>query len=968
MKKSRKVLLLVLFLFCFTSMGVEANSNLQRLSGNNRIDTSIEVSKKAYSRADTVILTGYHGQVDSLSGTILAQFKSAPMIYVGTNREKLDDKILKELQRLGAKNVYILGGEAAISKEVEESLSNYEVTRITGKKREVTAINIAEEVMGESISEVFLTLGYDNYADALAIGPVSGRDKKPIFLTKTNKLPDETKNALKEFAVRKVTIVGGETVVSSSVANELKAMGIAVERIFGSNRAETSIKIAKTYNKNPNGYVIANGRNFPDAVIGGYLAAKENASILLSEDNIIDINSLDYIASNKKKSYVLGGESVIFKGVFEDINSILNENVIIKDEKTDVSGSSEFKDVVERVYYRDGKAFRRQIIRTASKDIERVFIEGDRVAGQTHKISVETSKSSENLYRFYEKELSKNQWTLIQDYGEKNTANWIPKRKGEYVYRIDIKSKNSKRDRDISQLGPIKIQASIPAELKSLDISGTEEAKASQRIIANASGVNGVLYQFFIKNKSTGKTDIIKDYGEENIVDWTPDEEGSYEYGVNVKDKKSWEDKEDSMTKTVEIKPLKPATIESIEISGSNRAKTKHTISAKANSTNGALYQFYIREEKVGRWIMIQDYSSKNSVEWTPENIGEYQYLVAVKDKKSDKKRDNSASTGFTINPPVTYTISNYTDTLEQALDKQMDRNTISKNGKWVKASRTEIKRYLDPNNFLQFKPKTSDQHIISVEVTAGTLNVRSEPNATSKIVSSVSGGNVFVVLEQRGNWFKINLDDKEGWISGDFAKYTNVVPQDMYLFMDLRGQYGATAAELNIELKGKGILEGTGAAFIEASKKHNVNELYLVTHALHETGNGNSALARGIMVDTVDGKPVEPKRVYNMYGIQAFDKTAAKSGSEYGYKMGWFTPEIAVREGAKWISENYINSSRYDQNTLYKMKFNAFVTWHQYATDVGWASKQTNRIYKLVQNCKDNRNTRVRFDIPQYK
>ena len=41
--------------------------------------------------------------------------------------------------------------------------------------------------------------------------------------------------------------------------------------------------------------------------------------------------------------------------------------------------------------------------------------------------------------------------------------------------------------------------------------------------------------------------------------------------------------------------------------------------------------------------------------------------------------------------------------------------------------------------------------------------------------------------------------------------------------------------------LKGKGILAGKGDAFIKAGLTNKINEVYLISHALLETGNGKS-------------------------------------------------------------------------------------------------------------------------------
>jgi mannosyl-glycoprotein endo-beta-N-acetylglucosaminidase len=133
-----------------------------------------------------------------------------------------------------------------------------------------------------------------------------------------------------------------------------------------------------------------------------------------------------------------------------------------------------------------------------------------------------------------------------------------------------------------------------------------------------------------------------------------------------------------------------------------------------------------------------------------------------------------------------------------------------------------------------------------------------------------------------------------------------------------------------------------------------------LVSHALLETGNGTSELANGVKY--------KGKTVYNMYGIGANDGCAVQCGAKYAYQAGWFTPEKAIIGGAKFIREGYIDRG---QDTLYKMRWNpAFAASHgyashQYATDIGWAYKQTYNIYTLY-DLLDSYN--LILDLPRYK
>src|SRR5690606_26667511 len=104
------------------------------------------------------------------------------------------------------------------------------------------------------------------------------------------------------------------------------------------------------------------------------------------------------------------------------------------------------------------------------------------------------------------------------------------------------------------------------------------------------------------------------------------------------------------------------------------------------------------------------------------------------------------------------------------------------------------------------------------------------------------------------------------------------------YQFLVLSKPVGLNAKEVNEKiLNNKGNLSGQAQAFIDAGKKYNINEAYLIAHALHETGNGKSTLANGIPVDK-NGKVTRDAKgnmahtsqtahvVYNMYGYGAYD------------------------------------------------------------------------------------------------
>lgn len=255
--------------------------------------------------------------------------------------------------------------------------------------------------------------------------------------------------------------------------------------------------------------------------------------------------------------------------------------------------------------------------------------------------------------------------------------------------------------------------------------------------------------------------------------------------------------------------------------------------------------------------------------------------------------------------------------------------------------------------------------------VTSDTAQVRSQMDAMSFVYGTLKKGSIVSILGEENGWYRIQYT----------ATWRNAKPEDIryyldpgnfpmntagsFQFLDLSRSSGISDVELDRSvLVNKGILSGKGNSFIEAGKTYGVNEIYLVSHAFLETGNGSSSLAKGVLVSTVDGKPVEPKTVYNMFGIGAVDSNPLKLGAEKAYKEGWFTPEQAIVGGAKFISEGYISKG---QNTLYEMKWHPDINkiWHQYATDIGWAYKQVNNMKKLYDLCSGYT---LKYDIPVYK
>jgi beta-N-acetylglucosaminidase len=329
-----------------------------------------------------------------------------------------------------------------------------------------------------------------------------------------------------------------------------------------------------------------------------------------------------------------------------------------------------------------------------------------------------------------------------------------------------------------------------------------------------------------------------------------------------------------------------------------------------------------------------------------------------------------------------------YSITLKGAVDAQMATNpppqTDLYGGGWKDATRSDVEFYVNPYNFIDTSYSGAEKE--EIKITSPSLRVRERPTTKSPQLKNDDGVNINVLENQvytilataeaeagtdpgtEGPWYKISVQGKEGWVCGQYVtKITTTQSSSMFQFLILSGSAGTTVEDLNRILSGKGILNNQGVAFMDGSVQHNINEIFLVSLGLHESGNGTSKLAMGVEVEDVDNVTDQDfVKVYNMFGIGANDSNPTFLGAQFAYKERWFTPEEAIIGGASFASKSYVNHPTHFQDTLYKMRWNPGNPGkHQYATDMGWAAKQVTRIKSLYDQID---NYTLKFDIPRYK
>ncbi|WP_131750048.1 cell wall-binding repeat-containing protein, partial [Clostridioides difficile] len=268
-------------------------TKINSLVGSDRYATSIKISKQCWDNANNVVLINNSSIADALSATPFAKVKNAPILL--TQNNSLNQLTENEISRLGAKNIYIIGGFNSIDESIENYLKDkgLNTIRISGNDRYDTSIKLAKELSKENkLSKLVLVNGEKGLADAVSMGAISAKEKMPILLTNQNDDMKEIEELIDNKDISKSYIVGGESLFNKDIEDKLPS----VIKISGEDRTETNSKVIDYFYNNSvldNLYVAKNGENkeddLVDALSVGVLAGKTESPVIIVGDGIKDV-------------------------------------------------------------------------------------------------------------------------------------------------------------------------------------------------------------------------------------------------------------------------------------------------------------------------------------------------------------------------------------------------------------------------------------------------------------------------------------------------------------------------------------------------------------------------------------------------------------------------------------------------------------------------------------------------------
>ncbi|AXG94122.1 N-acetylmuramoyl-L-alanine amidase [Clostridium botulinum] len=294
--------------------------------------------------------------------------------------------------------------------------------------------------------------------------------------------------------------------------------------------------------------------------------------------------------------------------------------------------------------------------------------------GKAYNIKAYGNSSNGVLYEYWIKDLSINSWIKLRDYSTTNEVKWTPNKSGKYLIGVHVKDRYSKERLDNFKYVEYNVASLKKATISSLEVSldgnnvvnNELEPGKAYNIKAYGNSSNGVLYEYWIKDLSINSWIKLRDYSTTNEVKWTSNKSGKYLIGVHVKDRYSEERLDNFKYVEYNVASPKKATVNSLEVSlDGNKVVTNelnpgksYSIKAYGNSSNGVLYEYWIKDLSINSWIKLKDYSTSTQVAWTPNKPGKYLIGVHVKDKYSVQKLDNFKYVEYNVASPKKATIN----------------------------------------------------------------------------------------------------------------------------------------------------------------------------------------------------------------------------------------------------------------------------------------------------------------------
>lgn len=238
----------------------------------------------------------------------------------------------------------------------------------------------------------------------------------------------------------------------------------------------------------------------------------------------------------------------------------------------------------------------------------------------TAKVSGETEGLS---YKYVWMKDNWKEWGVIKEFDRNNTGVWYPKKAGTYQIYSDVKDE----DGQVQTLTKEYVVQDAPWKVENLDVDGSGSYYVGDKttVTARVTGETDGLKFKFVQRNGNDWSDwkILKDFDSDNSVEVTIEKEGITTIYVDVMDQRGVVFEPQTLT-------LTGNTLLSVKASEAKIALGKSvTFSPRFSGTvSGGEYKYVWMKDNWKEWGVIQDFSAKSQVTWTPEGLGQYHIYI----------------------------------------------------------------------------------------------------------------------------------------------------------------------------------------------------------------------------------------------------------------------------------------------------------------------------------------------------
>jgi hypothetical protein len=240
-------------------------------------------------------------------------------------------------------------------------------------------------------------------------------------------------------------------------------------------------------------------------------------------------------------------------------------------------------------------------------------------------------------YEFWLYNYGTTNWTVLQGYSSASQVTWTPAAVGTYGLQVWVRSAGSVASYEGWQnYGPFEVKLA-PVMVTELTTATVFPVPPHTPVTWTATATGGTApleYQFWLYHFQTATWALLRAYGPEASVTWTPSEVGQYRVQVWVRSVgavglyEAWRNSEDVLIADART------TLTAVTAQPPLPVPVSIPVTFTATGTGGVAplqYRFWLYDYGTTSWTLLQDYSPANQVMWTPPGAGTYGLQVWVR-------------------------------------------------------------------------------------------------------------------------------------------------------------------------------------------------------------------------------------------------------------------------------------------------------------------------------------------------